>query len=138
MGDVQKWRVAAEAAKAVIDQASGAGYNLYPDYRRLFLEEGENSEECVFDVQFSSIIGHGSSFDVESRQWNDNAPLRDLIDAYEMRPGQVYNPLQPYANRDPRMYQTIVFPGDTYMGAVTTHTSPFKNTGYGVKKIQHL
>src|SRR5690606_28001633 len=31
-------------------------------------------------------------------------------------------------------YQTIVFPGDTYRGSLTSHTSPFKNTGYGVKK----
>lgn len=32
------------------------------------------------------------------------------------------------------MYQTIVYPGDTFVGLVTTATNPFKITGYGVKK----
>lgn len=132
-GDVQKWQLAANACKAVIDLAPEAGYDLFGNYRQLFLPANENSKECVFDVQFKAPE-QGSSFDVENRQWNDNAPLQDLIDAYEMQPGFAYNPAQPYANRDPRMYQTLVFPGDTYMGAVTTHSSPFKNTGYGVKK----
>ncbi|NGM60824.1 RagB/SusD family nutrient uptake outer membrane protein [Sphingobacterium sp. SGG-5] len=132
-GDVLKWKAAADAAKAVIDMAPEAGYDLFPNYRRLFMPENENSVECIFDVQFKAPE-QGSSFDVENRQWNENAPLQDLIDAYEMLPGFTYNAAQPYANRDLRMYQTIVFPGDTYMGSITTHTAPFKNTGYGVKK----
>lgn len=132
-GDVSKWQTAANAAKAVIDMASEAGYDLFPNYRKLFMPENENSVECVFDVQFKAPE-QGSSFDVENRQWNENAPLQDLIDAYEMQPGYTYDPTKPYLNRDPRMYQTLVFPGDTYMGSVTTASSPFKNTGYGVKK----
>lgn len=133
VGSVDKWQTAANASKAVIDMATEAGYGLFSNYRQLFLPANENNKECIFDVQFKAPE-QGSSFDVENRQWNDNAPLQDLIDAYEMQPGFTYNPSKPYANRDPRMYQTIVFPGDTYMGSVTTHSSPFKNTGYGVKK----
>ncbi|ERJ58702.1 RagB/SusD family nutrient uptake outer membrane protein [Sphingobacterium paucimobilis] len=132
-GDAIKWKTAADAAKAVIDGASEAGYDLFPNYRKLFMPENENSVECIFDVQFKAPE-QGSSFDVENRQWNDNAPLQDLVNAYEMKPGFTFDPTKPYANRDPRMYQTLVFPGDTYMGSITTHTSPFKNTGYGVKK----
>src|SRR5690606_8832141 len=94
-GDVSKWQVAADAAKAVIDMASEAGYDLFPNYRGLFLPENENSVECVFDVQFKAPE-QGSSFDVENRQWNDNAPLQDLIDAYEMQPGYIYDPTKPY------------------------------------------
>lgn len=133
IGDVSKWKAAADAAKVVIDIAAEANYDLFPNYRKLFMPENENSVECIFDVQFKTPE-QGSSFDVENRQWNDNAPLQDLIDAYEMQPGFVFDPAQPYLHRDPRMYQTLVFPGDTYMGSVTTHTAPFKNTGYGVKK----
>jgi hypothetical protein len=133
VGDVDKWVKAADAAQAVIDIASRAGYSLFPNYRNLFLAENENSAESIFDVQFK-VPEQGSSFDVNNRQWNYCAPLRDFIDAYEMREGFTYNPSKPYENRDPRMYQTIVYPGDIWMGNVTTPTTPFPSTGYGVKK----
>ncbi|WP_207514613.1 RagB/SusD family nutrient uptake outer membrane protein [Longitalea luteola] len=138
--DVTKWAAAAAAAKAVID-LPGTGYNLFPNYRALFLPANENSVETVFDVQYSiTTPGLGSAFDLINRQYNTNAPLRSIIDAYDMRDGlppaqsPLYNPATPYVDRDPRMYQTIVYPGDTYIGKVTTTTEPFKQTGYGVKK----
>ncbi|WP_205508870.1 RagB/SusD family nutrient uptake outer membrane protein [Longitalea arenae] len=138
--DVSKWATAAAAAKAVID-LPGTGYNLFPNYRTLFLPANENSVETVFDVQYSiTTLGLGSSFDLVNRQYNTNAPLRSIIDAYDMKDGlppaqsPLYNPATPYKDRDPRMYQTIVYPGDTYIGKVTTASEPFKQTGYGVKK----
>lgn len=138
--DITKWTNAANAAKAVMD-LPGTGYALFSNYRNLFLPANENSSESIFDVQYSIIAaGFGSSFDLINRQYNTNAPLRSLIDSYDMRDGlppsqsPLYNPSTPYVNRDPRMYQTIVYPGDTYIGAVTSATAPFKITGYGVKK----
>jgi starch-binding outer membrane protein, SusD/RagB family len=138
--DLVKWTTAAAAAKAVMD-LPGTGYNLFSNYRSLFLPANENSVECVFDVQYSIVTtGLGSSFDLIDRQYNTNAPLRNMIDAYDMKDGlppaqsPLYNAATPYVDRDPRMYQTIVYPGDTYIGAVTTATAPFKITGYGVKK----
>jgi len=137
--DINKWKLAAAAAKVVIDSATAFGYGLFPNYRSLFLPANENSQESVFDVEFK-IPELGNSFDLIDRQYNTNAPLRDLIDAYDMKDGlppaqsPLYDATKPYDNRDPRMYQTIVYPGDTYIGTVTTATSPFKITGYGVKK----
>lgn len=138
--DKSKWSAAAAAAREVID-LSEAGYALYPDYRNLFLAAYENNSEVIFDVQYiRSTPSYGSSFDLICRQYNTNAPIQNMIDAYEMRDGLpkeqsfLYNPSTPYNNRDPRMYQTIVYPGDQYIGAVTSHTAPFKITGYGVKK----
>lgn len=138
--DAAKWTAAANAAKAVID-LPGTGYGLFPNYRQLFLPANENKQETVFDVQYTIVTtGFGNSFDLIDRQYNTNAPLRNLIDAYDMKDGlaplqsPLYNASKPYENRDPRMYQTIVYPGDTYLGTVTTPTSPFKQTGYGVKK----
>jgi uncharacterized protein YceK len=135
-----KWVTAAAAAKAVMDLPN-TGYDLFSNYRSLFLPANENSVECVFDVQYTiSTTGLGSSFDLIDRQYNTNAPLRSIIDAYDMKDGlspaqsPLYNPATPYVDRDPRMYQTIVYPGDTYIGKVTTATDPFKQTGYGVKK----
>lgn len=137
-GDISKWALAASAAKAVMD-LPGTGYALFPNYRNLFLPANENSTETIFDVQFK-IPEEGNSFDLIDRQYNTNAPLRDVINAYDMKDGlsptqsPLYQSANPYQNRDPRMYQTIVYPGDTYLGAVTTATAPFKLTGYGVKK----
>ena len=74
------------------------------------------------------------------RQYNSNAPLLGLAEAYQMNNGlpitdplSGYNPDSPYVNRDPRLYATIVFPGDTYMGS-TVKPSRFAITGYGVEK----
>src|SRR5690606_33797136 len=44
-----------------------------------------------------------------------------------------YDPDNIYANRDPRMDMTIVYPGATYMGE-TVSESRFAVTGYGMKK----
>lgn len=134
---IAKWQAAADAARAVMN-VTEAGYDLFPNYRQLFLPQFENSQETVFDVQFK-VPEVGSSFDLVGRQYNDNAPLQDLINAYEMKDGKsqeesdYYDPANPYADRDPRFYQTVVFPGDVFMG-VTVTTSRFKITGYGMKK----
>lgn len=137
--DAAKWQAAATAAKAVID-LPGTGYGLFPNYRQLFLPANENKQETVFDVQYSIVTtGFGNSFDLINRLYNTNAPLRDLINSYDMKDGlppaqsPLYDASKPYENRDPRMYQTIVYPGDTYLGAPVNNTT-FKQTGYGVKK----
>ncbi len=138
--DPAKWAAAAAAAKAVMDIAPQAGYNLFPDFRALFLPANENNQEVIFDVQFKAPEQTGNSFDLINRQFNTNAPLRDLIDAFYMKDGlpitqsPLYSAAKPYENREPRFYQTIVFPGDTYMGATVTPTNPFKITGYTFKK----
>ncbi|OQP53420.1 hypothetical protein A4H97_23520 [Niastella yeongjuensis] len=137
--DNNKWKNAANAAKAVMDMASAAGYALYPGYRELFLPAYENNQEVMFDVQYM-YPDQGNSFDLICRQYNSNAPLLDLANAYEMKsglpitdPASGYDPTKPYDNRDPRLYATIVYPGDVYMGVKVTD-SRFAITGYGMKK----
>lgn len=137
--DINKWKEAADAAKAVMDIAAQAGYGLYPDYRALFLPENENNKEVIFDVQFIYPF-EGNSFDLIDKQYNTDAPLLDLAEAYDMQnglpitdPASGYNADSPYVNRDPRLYATIVYPGDTFMGQLVT-PSRFAITGYGLKK----
>ena len=136
--DNGKWNAAADAAKAVMD-LGGTGYGLFNDYRGLFLPQNENNKEVIFDVQFM-FPGLGSSFDLIGKQYNTNAPLLDLARAYQMKnglpvtdPASGYDPAKPYLNRDPRLYGTIFFPGDTLMGVVVTN-SRFAVTGFGMKK----
>ncbi|MEN7546307.1 RagB/SusD family nutrient uptake outer membrane protein [Rapidithrix thailandica] len=136
--DMNRWKTAMEAAKAVMDVADEAGYDLYPDYRALFLPENEHNEEVIFDVQFIYPDG-GNSFDLICRQYNTNAPLLDLANAYLMEDGlpsdlsPLFDAANPYENRDPRFYATVVFPGDTFMGEEVSETR-FAITGFGQKK----
>jgi len=136
-GDVTKWKAAADAARAVMNLTE-AGYDLFPNYRELFLPANEGSVESIFDVQFKTPE-LGSSFDVVGSQYNDNAPILDLIKDYEMRDGfpqsesGLYNAATPYDNLDPRFYQTIVFPGAVFQGSTVTE-SRFQITGYAFKK----
>ncbi|RPD41974.1 RagB/SusD family nutrient uptake outer membrane protein [Chitinophaga barathri] len=140
VSDPAKWRAAADAAKAVITDANTFGYKLYPNYRTMFLPQNENNTEVIFDVQYIFPL-QGSSFDLICRQYNTNAPLQDLVDAYLMKnglprtdPASGYDPAKQWNNRDPRMYATFTYPGDTYMGAVVANNR-FAFTGYGMKKF---
>jgi len=126
---------AAATAKLVMDMGT---YELFPNYRELFMPENENNKEVIFDVQFQ-YPNYGHSFDLICRQYNSNAPLRDLIDAYLMNDGSeigespAYDPDAYWANRDPRFSMTLVWPGSTYMGKIVTNTR-FSITGYTIKK----
>lgn len=137
--DAGRWQAAAAAAKAVIDLAPQAGYGLFGDYRGLFLPANENNKEVIFDVQFI-FPDEGNSFDLICAQYNTNAPLLGLAEAYDMAnglpitdPSSGFDPANAYANRDPRLYATIVYPGDTYKGKLVK-PSTYAQTGYAMKK----
>lgn len=140
-GDKEKWRQAANAAKAVIDLGR---YSLYANYRNLFSLAAENSPESIFNIEFVDQPNLGSSFDVTLRQFNNAAPLRGLIDAYRMLDGKIreesiYKTAPPYESLDPRFKQTIVYPGSTFMGETvktdgTNVTFKVIQTGYTFKK----
>lgn len=126
---------AASAAKQVMEMNK---YTLFSNYRNLFMPENENNSEVIFDVQFL-YPNYCHSFDLIDRQYNTNAPLRDLIDAYLMADGSTikespaYNPVSYWENRDPRFRMTLVWPGSKYMGVTVTNTR-FAFTGYTFKK----
>ncbi|HEY0669641.1 MAG TPA: RagB/SusD family nutrient uptake outer membrane protein [Sphingobacteriaceae bacterium] len=136
--DLNKWKAAADAAKAVID-LPGTGYGLFDDYRALFLPQNENNKEVIFDVQYI-FPGLGTSFDLIGKQYNTNAPVLGLAQAYDMKNGRpILDPLSgydqnnPYANRDPRLYGTIFYPGDMLMEQIVDEQR-FAVTGFGMKK----
>lgn len=124
------FQVAADAAQAVIDLGV---YQLHPDFRELFMYAGEGSAEVIFDYQrISGVNGwpawtwfapHSMGGDI------DLDPTRVLVDKFHMADGlpvdesPMYDPSPPviedgetvslgmYANRDPRLYATVLFPG---------------------------
>ena len=136
------YRTAINMAQAVMELGV---YDLHPDFRELFTYGGEMSSEILFDYQkvsgqngWHAWIGFapssmGSNVDVEpTRELVDLFPMSDglPIDAsplYDSAPPRITydaggNPtvetLGMYANRDPRFYGTVLFPGGEFNGAI--------------------
>lgn len=101
-------------------------YGLFPDYRKLFYEENENNEEVILDIQYESNNYINKRLGIlvpnSSGGWASVNPTQSLVDAFECIDGKtieespLYNPKDPYKNRDPRLAATVVCPGDMYEG----------------------
>ena len=130
-----RWTEAAQSAKAVMDLKK---YELFPDYRGLFMLENEGNKEVIFDIQFK-VPEYSNSFDNLLEVQMNVAPTLDLVNSYLMSDGKsigespLYDPANPYENRDPRMHKTIVIPGYMFRGAIVK-SSKYFSTGYGFKK----
>lgn len=122
----EKWEEAATAAKAVMDLNV---YSLYPDYYKLFDYEGINCEEVIFDIQVAKDMDEGEfivkNFGPNSvGGWSSGFPIQSLVDEYECIDGKtiqvsdLFDPQNPYENRDPRLYHSILYPGHDWQGGV--------------------
>ena len=133
----ERWNEAAIAAREVMEME----YSLFNNYRDLFRQANENNEEVIFDVQYRSpeqgnfyelYLG---SFSIGG--WSSVVPMQSLVDDYEMTDGlsiedsPLFDPAQPYENRDPRLKQTIFVPGVTANG-IENHEGEY--TGFTFKK----
>jgi starch-binding outer membrane protein, SusD/RagB family len=112
-----RWEKATAAATAVMDMGV---YALYPSYEKLFGYAGENSSEVILDRQYAQdVASHNFFARYAPRGMNGDvgiSPTRTLVDAYETVNGlpidhdPTYNPLDPYANRDPRLDYALFLP----------------------------
>src|SRR5690606_19531235 len=125
--DRQRWKDAAEAAKAVIDLGY---YQLHPDYKGLF--HTRNSKEIIFQNTSNYTDFTLQTFVPSLGGQVGITPLQNLVDAYEMNNGELpfldenpgisptinpasgYDPSNPYVNRDPRFYMSILYNGSTW------------------------
>jgi hypothetical protein len=131
VNDVSKWQAAAAAAKDVIDlNKFSLVTNLDTDpaenYRLLFVAPPTTSE----DIFFREYTNTSPSMAMERMNapngyggWGGNCPMQNLVDDYEMENGlpitdgtSGYNPQNPYVDRDPRFYGTILYNGAPYRG----------------------
>lgn len=127
----EKWEVAAEATKAVLD----AGYSLGNDYQSVFLED---NDEIIFARYFTQanstdfMLFNGRN---GSNGWTGENPTQNLVNAYEMTNGELpylneelplkinpasgYDESNPYAGRDPRLDASILHDGSMWAGRET-------------------
>jgi len=127
--DVAKWQAAADAAKAFLDMP-GSPYSLYPDYEKMFVTAGNS--EMIFERKvgqfewaqkdnFMDVVNNPGSPNFGG--WGGATPTQNFVDLYEMNnarpisdPASGYNPQDPYKNRDPRFYQSVLYNGSTWKG----------------------
>jgi starch-binding outer membrane protein, SusD/RagB family len=115
MGD---WSVARSAAKACMDLGV---YSLYPDFRELFLASTQNPNEAIFTMPQSTELGvsnyHSQPRFYMTRNtggWTSRNPSWELWCSYLCTDGlpidesPLFDPRDPFKNRDPRMTMTIV------------------------------
>jgi hypothetical protein len=120
----EDWSVAAEACKRIID--SGV-YRLDDDYCSLFTYENEQSKERILYIQHSrsNNYTHKIPANLFSRMgsgWSNKVPPQPLVDSFfaidglPINESPLYDPADPFKNRDPRLDATIVVPGSTFLG----------------------
>lgn len=98
-------------------------YNLFGNYGGLFKPENEFNQEIILDLQYVPVqrthsIQRFFLPKTEGKLVTSIAPTQELVDAYHMNNGQpitdpssTYNEADPYVNRDPRFYATIIYDG---------------------------
>lgn len=162
------FRAAADAAGAVMELKA---YTLHPSYRELFTYSGEGSAEVIFDYQHvKGVNGWAAWAWLAPNSMGgdiDLTPTRAIVDRYLMKDGlpigesPLYDPAPPviqngevvslgmYANRDPRLYASVLFPGAEFNGAVYNSfpdsptpdrvlTSNFSNTHTGYLSLKYV
>lgn len=122
------WSIAAEAAKACLELNN---YQLHPDYGNLFLPATKNSKESIFvlprSIPQNSYLGSEYVLNTITRcvgGWAAMDPSWDLLAAYTCTDGlpidesPLFDPHNPFKNRDPRCTETIVEFGIEHLGVI--------------------
>jgi hypothetical protein len=144
--DVSKWQKAAAALNDVIVFGQGAGaYSLHSDYRNYFLQNNTiTSNETIWALRFTaSNLPERSNYPIGTAGGNTGiTPTHNLVEEYEYK--GTPDPVNPYANRDPRLGFSIVTNNSTW-NARTIDESPggvddmkkanTSRTGYYLKKF---
>ena len=137
----EQWEESAAAAKEVID--SGV-YSLHPNYTELFTYDGEGSNEIIFARQYADLPDQTHIFNLvigspALQGWSSHIPTKSLVDTYECIDGQtidespLYDETTPWTNRDPRLNQTILYPGREFYDGVWTST--MEGFDFGSQKV---
>lgn len=97
-------------------------------YLELFSLAGRDSKEIICSMQhvlstyaFGNVVRMYSNAD---GGWSSFVPTQNFVESFEMANGMMpseegsgYDETHPFANRDPRLYNTVVYPGQDWLGA---------------------
>lgn len=97
-------------------------------FLELFSLAGRDSKEIICSMQhvlntygFGNVVRMFSNAD---GGWSSFVPTQSFVESFEMANGMMpseegsgYDETHPFANRDPRLYNTVVYPGQDWFGA---------------------
>lgn len=111
------YRIAADASEEVM---TSEGYSLHPDFQELFRYAGQNSSEILMSIQYlDGVHTHNGPIHYWSRMdlgQSVKVPTQQVIDSYGAIDGMpidkspLYDPKNPFKNRDPRLGYTFILP----------------------------
>ena len=94
----------------------------------MFKRTGTDSKEVIIaDQRIPNTFGLGvigQMYNNVDGGWSSIVPTQNLVDMYEMTDGKtkeesnLYDAAHPFANRDPRMAMSILYPGQDWRGSV--------------------
>lgn len=110
-----RWSEAKAAYKQIIDLNV---YSIDPRFKELFEDDGEDSPEVVMtSVRMPEVYGNSIQLSCLGFTWagfHHYSPYNELVESFECIDGKpidespLYNVDNPYVNRDPRLYATIL------------------------------
>lgn len=144
----KKWGVATSFAQKVID-LEGTEYVLNNSYMDLFQYAGQGSKEIIFSVQFlKGTQTHSHFANLGSRNAkaaSGHVPPYQLADSWECTDGlqidesPLFNPKDPYKNRDPRLGYTLAVSGSIFLGfQFETHGDSLKCWDYNLNPAKQI
>ena len=128
--DKELWHQAALRNKECIDSCRARGFTLSNKYENLFSSTSWSDTEAKKEVIFARRNAGDNSY--EKRNFpigmagatGANCPTQNLVNAYETTRGlsiaedSIYDPQNPYANRDSRLAVTIAVNGEKWPDAL--------------------
>ncbi len=147
----QRWAEAVPVLEQIINNASGK-FKLSNDFAALFKTSGQANADVNAEIMFATqylapsdpqrISPGAAGIIIELGRDGLLQPYQDLVNDYEMTNGgpanstnPLYNPANPYANRDPRLDLTVKLPGEVWMnGSTVVNPGVTSATGFFVEK----
>ena len=148
----ERWEIAAQSAQEVIN-LDNVEVALENEYSKLFTNDGQSSKEILFSVQYLVDIKEHSMYRLNASRnaggFTNKKPAYQLADSWECVDGlpidqsPLFNPYEPYMNRDPRLGYTIAVSGSEYLGyQFETHGDSVKCWKYdssnGPERVDNL
>lgn len=141
-------------AVPILQQIISSGkFGLSNDYAALFKTSGQATsavnKEIMFSTQYlapDNIQRNLQGMDLELGSYSQLQPYNDLVNEYEMKDGKpanqspLYDPANPYANRDPRLDLTVKLPNEVWKSPSGDEWTPTtaSSTGFVMEKYVDL
>ena len=128
--DANRWKLAADAAHDLITMCESTGdYKLYhkagntyrQDFQDAYYRRGTG--ETLISTRTDFKLNGSTTMNGYQQTWGLTSMTQECVDYFPMANGKPitdptsgYDPQNPYVNRDPRLYESVVVNGDQFQG----------------------